>query len=156
MQLTQIEIDFDIHQMIELERRGFEEQPYVALRRLLKLPERGREAFSDRRPLTQNSTSTHEETGKPFVEDGVSIPHGSMARMKYQRGSQVYEGQYLDGKLVVNGVKYASLSPAASALGITKNGGTTSLNGWLYWEAKFPGKTTWQKLSDLRKKSPRR
>ena len=35
-----IEVDFDIHQLIELERRSFEETPNDVLRRLLRLSER--------------------------------------------------------------------------------------------------------------------
>ena len=70
--------------------------------------------------------------------------------MKYARGSQIYEGMFIDGKLVVNGVAYTALSPAASALAVTKEGKKTNLDGWLYWEAKFPGETSWKKLSDLR------
>jgi hypothetical protein len=34
--MERIEIDWEIHQMIEAERRGFDEPPYLALRRLLK------------------------------------------------------------------------------------------------------------------------
>jgi hypothetical protein len=156
MQLRQIEIDFDIHQMIELERKGFDEPPYQALRRLLKLG-----ASKGAGPLTQpqsapTASSDAVSVGKPFYADGVLIPHGSKARMTYARGTQVYEGEFLDGKLVVNGTSYSALSPAASALGITKNGTTTSLDGWLYWEAKFPGESTWRKLSELREKVRRR
>ena len=152
MQLRQIEIDFDIHQMIELERRGFDEPPYVALRRLLKLSGIGGEQAQVKAKEPPQISAKAEENGKPFYADGVLVPHGSLARMKYARGTQVYEGQFLDGKLVVNGISYSALSPAASALGITKNGTTTSLDGWLYWEAKFPGETNWRKLSDLREK----
>ena len=36
--MQRIEIDWDIHQAIEAERRGFGEEPYLALRRLLNLP----------------------------------------------------------------------------------------------------------------------
>lgn len=152
MQLRQIEIDFDIHQMIELERRGFDEPAYMALRRLLKLPEKGNGNSNVNAKDAGQALASTAEVGLPFYADGVLVPHGSQARMKYARGTQVYEGRFLDGKLVVNGVAYSALSPAASALGITKKGTTTSLDGWLYWEAKFPGETTWRKLSDLRAK----
>jgi hypothetical protein len=37
-QLQKIDVDWDIHKMIESERSSFDEPPYVALRRLLKLP----------------------------------------------------------------------------------------------------------------------
>ncbi len=138
--LQKIEIDFDIHKLIEAERKSFDEPPYVALRRLLKLPQ----------PETTPKTTKTETEGRPFIEDGVSVPHGSLARMEYLRGTQVYEGRFLDGKLVVNGESYTSLSAAASSLAVTRKGHKTSLNGWLYWEAKFPNETKWRKLSDLR------
>lgn len=156
MQLRQIEIDFDIHQMIELERKGFDEPPYVALRRLLKLAEKKGAVPADNRKAVANIAPEAGGEGKPFYADGVLIPHGSKARMKYARGTQVYEGEFLNGKLIVNGVAYSALSPAASALGITKNGTTTSLDGWLYWEAKFPGESNWRKLSELREKVRRK
>ena len=71
--------------------------------------------------------------------------------MKYQRGQQIYEGRFLDGDLVVNGVRYSALSPAAKALAVTKNGEhPKELNGWLYWEVKLPGEVDWRKMIDLR------
>jgi hypothetical protein len=90
------------------------------------------------------------ETGLPWVEDGVEVPHGSFAKMEYLRGSQVYEGRFLNGKLVVNGKSYEALSAAASALAKTKDGSNPSLNGWLYWKAKFPGELTWRSLGEMR------
>ena len=141
MQLQKIEIDFDIHKLIETERRSFEEAPYIALRRLLNLPP----------PKTAtNDTEPTIGEGRPFIEGGVTVPHGSLARMQYQRGKQVYEGRFLNGNLVVNGQSFCSLSAAATALAITKKGGKTSLNGWLYWQAKFPNETDWRSLLAMR------
>lgn len=149
MKLRQIEIDFDIHKMIEMERRDFDEPPNAALRRLLRLPDHPTEKADTTESLLDVAAL---KAGRPFVEGGVSVPHGSKARMTYQRGQQVYEGQFLDGKLVVNGVQYSALSPAAKALAITKNGTSPKeLNGWLYWEVKFPGEIAWRKMDDLRK-----
>lgn len=141
MQLQKIEIDFDIHKLIEAERQTFEEPPYVALRRLLKLP-----------PVSTSQVTGHNEPeqGIPFVQDGVSIPHGSLARMEYDRGRQVYEGQFLNGRLIVDGQSFDALSPAAVACAVTKKGRSTSLNGWNYWQAKFPGETKWRSLWDMR------
>ena len=140
MQLKKIEIDFDIHQLIEAERKGFDEPQYLALRRLLKLPA----------PDALSTKSYSIEQGKPFVEDGVSIPHGSEARMEYQRGKQVYEGQFLDGALVVEGQRFNALSAAASAFAVTKKGTKTSLNGWMYWQVRFPGELEWRSLQQMR------
>ncbi len=137
-QLQSMEVDWDIHKMVETERRSFDEPPYFALRRLLKLP------------ALKASPEPEAGTGLPWVEDGVEVPHGSLARMEYLRGSQVYEGRFLNGKLVVNGKSYEAVSAAASALAKTKDGNPTSLNGWLYWKAKFPGETVWRSLGEMR------
>jgi hypothetical protein len=140
-ELQRIDIDWDIHKMIEAERSSFDEPPYVALRRLLKLPA----------PKPATTTEKREAgPGLPWVHDGVTVPHGSLARMEYLRGSQVYEGQFLNGKLVVNGVAFDTLSAAADALAVTKKGSKPSLNGWNYWKAKFPGETKWRSLEMMR------
>lgn len=142
MQTTTIEIDFDIYKMIEGERRSFSEKPYHALRRLLGLPE-----------VDIEPSATAQPDGRPWHDEGVMIPHGSRARMEYGRGTQVYEGEFLDGYLVVQGVKYSTLSSAASALAKTKDGGTTSLNGWNYWEVQKPGSDRWDLMEHLRKRA---
>jgi hypothetical protein len=145
-QLQKIDIDWDIHKMIEAERSSFDEPPYIALRRLLRLP-------APKRTITPEK---HEVgTGLPWVDDGVTVPHGSLARMEYLRGSQVYEGQFLNGKLLVNGQAFDTLSAAADALAVTKNGSKTSLNGWNYWKAKFPGETKWRSLDIMRRDAKR-
>lgn len=140
-QFQKIDIDWDIHKMIVTELRSFDEPYYVALRRLLKLP-------SPKPPVATKKDQPG--GGLPWSEDGVVVPHGSLARMEYQRGTQVYEGQFLNGKLVVNGQSFDSLTAAANALAVTKKGSKTSLNGWLYWKTQFPGETTWRSLSDMR------
>ena len=110
--LQKIEIDWEIHKLIESERRGFDEPPYKALRRLLGLPE------NSEHEMTQKPTAV--STGVPWIEDGVVVPHGSLARMEYDYGRQVYEGKFLNGKLVVNGMEFHTLSGAASEVAITK------------------------------------
>jgi hypothetical protein len=140
-QLQSIDVDWDIYKMVETERRSFDEPHYAALRRLLKLP------------TLKTSPEPEVETGRAWVEDGVEVPHGSAARMEYLRGSQVYEGRFLNGKLVVNGKSYEALSAAASALAKTKDGSKPSLNGWLYWKVQFPGETVWRSLEEMRQRS---
>lgn len=141
MTLATIEIDFDIHKMIEGERRSFSEPHYVALRRLLKLPHIEPEPAKEQ---------TRASEGRSWREGLVELPHGTLARMAYDRGKQVFEGEFLDGKLVVNGQSFAALSEAASGLARTKAGKKTQLNGWIYWEAQLPGETKWRRLSDMR------
>jgi hypothetical protein len=143
---TTIEIDFDIHKAIENERRGFDEPPRIALRRLLKLPE-------ERQPPRIEPKVA--QSGRPWREGSVEIPHGSEARMSYQRGSQVFEGRFVDGKLIVQGRDFHTLSSAASALARTKDGSVPSLNGWNYWEVRLPGQDRWIPMKALRRQ-PRR
>jgi hypothetical protein len=137
--LLHLEIDLDIHNLIEAERRNLDEPQYLALRRLLKLPDLG-------------GPSNASEVGEalPWTDEGVIVPHGSRARMEYARGSQVYEGRFLNGKLVINGHEYRSLSAAADAVAVTKAGRKTSLNGWFYWKVQFPNETQWRSLQELR------
>lgn len=137
-----IEIDWEIHQKIEAARRSFVEPPYVALRRLLGLPEP--------EPSPTQPAPEAIGAGAPWVEANVTVPHGSAARMEYDRGKQVFEGQFLNGRLVVNGQSFKTLSAAATALAVTKNGDRTNLNGWNYWQARFPGETNWRLLRDMR------
>jgi hypothetical protein len=142
--LRNIQIDFEIHKMIEAERTGFDEPEYLALRRLLKLP-----------PPTEGKVREDHirDEGAPWMDSGVIIPHGTPARMEYARGSQVYEGKFLNGKLVVNGKSFTNLSAAATALAVTRDGKKPSLNGWVYWQVKMPGSTDWVHLIEIRNKT---
>jgi hypothetical protein len=87
---------------------------------------------------------------RSWHDQGVVVPNGSLARMEYARGLQIYDGQFLDGKLVVNGCEYRSLSAAAIAVAVTRHGQRTILNGWLYWKVQFPGEALWRSLEDMR------
>ena len=133
-QLRAIEIDFDVHKMIESERRSFDEPHHVALRRLLKLPE-----------LEEERTPS---AGRAWTSDGVTLPHKTALRMTY--GVLTIEGEIVDGKWVCEGRSFDTPSAAASALALTKGGETTSLNGWNYWEAKTPGSAEWVPIRRLR------
>lgn len=142
MKYRTIEIDLDIHKLIEAERLSFEETPNLALRRLLDLPSP---------ESTEEKQSSPFEHGRPWRMGNVEVPHGSLARMEYDRGRQVYEGQFLDGKLVVDGRAFGTLSSAARSLAKTRNGQPAILNGWNYWQAKFPGEAEWRNMEDMRR-----
>ena len=147
MNLRTIDIDWDIHRLIESERRGFDEPSYCALRRLLGLSDIAIAPETKSPPID----ATTGASGIPWSEDGVRIPHGSLARMKYNYGRQTYEGNFWNGELIIGEQVFDSLSNAANTLAITKKGTSTQLNGWKYWEVKFPGESDWKKLWDLRK-----
>lgn len=141
--MRQIEIDFEIHQLIELERNSFSESPNGALRRLLGLEE---EEVSDVEIISVQKG----DAGLPWSGKGVTLPHGTRVKMSY-RGRQA-DGQIVDGKWVVEGVSSASPSDAARQAAITKEGSHPSLNGWNYWKALVPGSTKWKPINHLRKK----
>jgi len=133
--MEKIDIDWDIHKLIEAERRGFDEPPYLALRRLLNLPE------NENKPVIA-------ETGDPWKEQRVTVPHGADARMIYR--GKTYEGRFLNGQLHTGGRAFERLSPAAHFVATTKSGKKPSLNGWNYWEVRFPGDTDWRSLKTMR------
>ncbi len=132
-----IEIDFDVHKLIEAERWDFDDPPNAALRRLLRLPEES-EQQSGSKPV-----------GRPWSSEGVTLPHETDLRMKYN-SDQLIKGKIDNGKWYCEGQYFDSPSAAASALARTKDGQPTSLNGWNYWEAKLPGSAEWKPIKSLR------
>src|SRR5262249_50368014 len=141
MQLRSMDIDFDSWRLIQIEKSGFEEPDWVALRRLLKLPQLKKEAAPTQ---AQAAAPVVMMNGEAWVDQGVRLPHGTPVRMSYNHGRQRYEGVIDDGCWLIDGNRYKSPSTAAGAL--TK----TSLNGWLYWEAFLDGH--WHKIADMRQR----
>ena len=138
-----IEIDFDIHKLIESERRSFAETPNDALRRLLRLPTRERA-----KPVTRSANGQRSWSG-----EGFTLPHGTMLKMRYN-GRQ-HEGEIVDGKWVIDGKLFDSPSGAASGVAITKSGKSTRLDGWIYWQVRVPGETSWTPIGALRREMHR-
>lgn len=96
-----IEIDFDIHKKIEMERQGFTESANEVLRRLLKI------GGQSSRPFIVSN-------GRSWSGKGVSLPHGTKLRMKYN-GCE-YSGLIEDGEWLVDGKRFSSPSAAASVV----------------------------------------
>ena len=138
-----IEIDFDIHKLIEAERRSFHETPNDALRRLLKLPETTKEASP---PKAMNGHFL------AWQGEGVVLPHGTKLRMPYGRPKTIYSGEIVNGEWVIEGQRFDSPSGAASGVAITGKGEKTRLNGWVLWEVQKPGEQEWTSLNRLRNK----
>ena len=139
-----IEIDFDVHKKIELERTGFDDSPNAALRRLLGLPEI---AARDAPPTpTQGAAQGWRETGEG---NHLILPNGTLLQMTYN--GRTYEGAIERGVWVVGGQEYGSPSGAAEGVARTKRGGRAKLNGWIYWKAKRPGEREWTSVLDLSK-----
>ena len=146
-----IVLDWDIHQLIEQERRGFEEAPVAALRRLLGLdkPEKAdKPAQPQPRQRIRVKAQTHRDE---WTDSGIVIPNGTVARFTYRRGTNPIYGEFKDGKLHATGKIYDTLSEAANDLATTRKGKKTRLNGWLYWQVKPEGSENWVIMDKLRK-----
>ncbi|MFN3259726.1 MAG: hypothetical protein ACE37J_04115 [Pikeienuella sp.] len=146
-QMRAIEVDFDVHQAIELERTGFEESPNDALRRLLKLPPKALGTTTGS-PISPQKTSL--PGIRPWSGKGVELPHGTELRMEYN--GQLFRGSIENGEWVIDGKRSNSPSAAAASVATTKKGTRPSLDGWKYWEIKRPNDAHWRKLGGLRGK----
>ena len=164
-----IDIDFEVYQLIVLEKRGFDESDNEALRRLLGLFPCGK-GFPGRLPKPAHpSGSPPTETKEPVTgilesepghsdhrrEDsaswfgkGVILPEGTKLRMSY--GGVEHNGIVAGGKWEIKGMHYNTPSQAAFAVARTKHGGRTQLNGWKYWHVKRPSDADWVLLDRLR------
>ncbi|MCU1483229.1 MAG: hypothetical protein JWQ19_4015 [Subtercola sp.] len=131
-----IEIDFDIHKLIEGEKKSFSESDNVALRRLLKLS------------VLAAAASLPATKGREWRDEGVTFPHGTEVRMTYNK--RLHIGAIEDGQWLVEGVRYSSPSAAAGGVALTKKGEKTNLDGWKYWEAKLPGSIKWKPINKMR------
>jgi len=136
--MRSIAIDVDVHKTIEAERLSFDETENDVLRRILKIstPKRVGPAIV-------------EPDGRSWSSKGVTLPHGTMVRMEYN--GVEHNGAIVDGAWECGGSRFAGPSPAAAAVATTKAGGTPSLNGWIYWQAKLPGQSNWIAISKMRK-----
>jgi hypothetical protein len=137
-----IEIDFEVHQKIELERTSFEELPNEALRRLLGL-------VSKKQIAQGVNADDNVQVGRSWSGKGVTLPHSTELKMEYN--GSVYQGTIQDGIWMVEGAKCKSPSDAAGAVAKTRGGRTASLNGWIYWQVKRPTDRKWVRIDALRK-----
>jgi len=130
-----IDIDFDVYKELTVRRKTHEMTENDVLREVLHLGQVKRsKAQSNEGP---------DSAGVPWVWKGVSFPPGTELRAEY--GGRKYYAKVEDGAIVYEGKRFKSPSPAARA--VTGN----SVNGWIFWECRMPGKTGWISLSKLRK-----
>jgi hypothetical protein len=150
-EMKTIEIDFDIHRLIELERKGFDEPENAALRRLLKLPMLGAPLTDRKAESGSDEPDSVASIGVAWSWKGVVLPHGTQLRMDYR--GQMVRGHVEQGKWVIDGKSYTSPSDAAGSSVVTKGCERPSLNGWVYWEVKRPNDGNWRKLQSLKPKA---
>ena len=144
-----IEVDFDVHQAIEAERRGFEDSANAALRRLLRL---GAPSVNDAPVQSGVDTAQASSSGQPptgaWRRKGVELPEGSALLVSY---SDVEErGVVQGGRLVFDGRGYDTPSQAAMAVVQRHRQKPVSINGWLHLQVQLSGRTSWTPLNQLR------
>jgi hypothetical protein len=172
--MKQIEIDLDVHRLIENARSDFEESPNTILRRLLGIDRahvsrpdlrmRMRPSFPEVRFSKSNSSSDllsdqisayqakamsrrisgASPTFRDWTFGGVTLPEGTKLQKFLKK--QKYEAVIHNGAIFVNGEYHQSPSAAAMAV----NGGV-NVNGWDFWEYFDEVTLQWNKLDILRK-----
>lgn len=137
-----IEIDFDVFKKLTVMRETEVVTYNDVLRRVLGVgavspsPTPTKVASQ----VTEASTSSGSWTTK-----GITFPAGTEFRAVHK--GQTVHGRVEAGALAVNGKRYES--PSAAAVAITGN----SVNGWIFWECRKPGSSSWQMIKSLRKGS---
>ncbi len=140
MSMRMIEIDFDVHKVIEANRTSFEDTPNSVLRRLLDLPGDQSDVFSE----------TLDEDGA-WTDGLVVLPAFTELRMTYNRQhfrALVRNGKWHDDQ----GGIHTSPSGAACSLARTKDGKKTHLNGKNYWEVRLPNSSEWVLYAELERR----
>lgn len=127
--MATIEIDFDVYKALTARRESEQESYNDVLRDLLGLPPKKAHTPSENRK-------------GDWITKGVRFPTETEFRARYK--GTIYEAKVEDGSLVMNGRKYGSPSAAAGA--ITH----TFVNGWIFWECRFPEDTLWRAIKTLR------
>ena len=128
-----IEIDFDVYKALTLLRTSEDVTYNDVLRELLSLsPKKSPDDLTGSAPITGE-----------WVSKGVHFPNGTEFRANYK--GQTYYGKVESGALIVNNIRF--YSPSSAAVSITGN----LVNGWLFWECRLPGESTWQMIKSLRK-----
>jgi hypothetical protein len=138
-QFTQIDIDIDIHRLIEGARLSFTEQPNDILRRLLQIEEHE----------DSNVGVGYGDDGAGWSGKGITLRHGTELQMTYQ--GVTHTAVIDNGRWRIGDDLFKSPSDAASGVSKLVTGERKSLNGWIYWIAKDPsGSGLYKKISDIR------
>ena len=135
-----IEIDFDVFKKLTGMRESEAVTYNDVIRRLL-----GIGAVSPSSTITSTAIqgSISPSLSGAWTTKGVTFPSGTEFRGSHK--GKTVSGRVEAGALAVNGKRYES--PSAAAVAITGN----PVNGWVFWECKKPGATSWQMIKSLRK-----
>ena len=127
-----IEVDFDVYKALTMRRPSEEVTENDVLRDLLHLP-----------PKKEPGAAPASPAPGDWIAKGVRFPAGTEFRAHHK--GQTHLGRVDAGALLLNGRRYDS--PSAAAVSITGS----AVNGWRFWEARSPGKASWQMIESLRR-----
>jgi Protein of unknown function (DUF2924) len=131
--VEQIEVDFEVYKQLTI-RRATERVTYnEVVRELLGMKPR---------PSSQEVQAGH--SAADWVVKGVRFPVGTEFRAEYK--GQHFAGTVREGSLVFKGERFAT--PSAAAMAITDS----PVNGWVFWECRLPGQSSWNSIKSLRRK----
>jgi predicted CopG family antitoxin len=128
-----VEVDFEVYKGLTA-RRATEQVTYNdVIRELL-----GIKARTEPRAL-QNGMAAGD-----WVTKGVRFPAGTDFRSEYK--GNLISAKVEDGALVLNDTRFDSAS--AAAMSVTDS----AVNGWVFWECRLPGQSSWKLIKLLRRK----
>ena len=128
-----VEVDFEVYKQLTV-RRATEQVTYNdVIRALLGIK------------TTAPGTLTPVDGGSAadWVTKGVRFPAGTDFRSEYKGNLIIAKVE--GGALVLNSKRYDSAS--AAAMSVTKS----AVNGWVFWECRLPGQSSWKPLKSIRR-----
>jgi len=133
-----LEVDFDVYKAVVARRANESVTENDVLRELLGLTPK-----KETLPAPSDPGGASFDAAGDWVVKSVRFPVGTDFRATYK--GKVHSGRVQAGALVINGKPYES--PSSAAVAITGS----AVNGWRFWEARLPGKPTWQLIEGLRR-----
>ena len=128
-----IDVDFEVYKQLTVRRATEQVTHNDVIRELLGL----------KKGASTSSAGPGTTAVQDWTSKGVRFPVGTAFRAEY-KGKQ-YTATVENGGLVLNGERF--LSPSAAAMAITQS----PVNGWIFWDCKLPGQSTWKLRKTLRK-----
>lgn len=137
-----IEIDFEVFKAITARRPSQHVTENDVLRSLLGLPAKSKLEVAVSALGEGVAAMAGSRPGDVWVCKSVRFPVNSHLRAKYQ-------GRTVQAEIKVDGIHVAGKvanSPSQAAHFVTN----TNVNGWTFWEARFPGQQGWTPIQALR------
>lgn len=140
-----VEIDFEVFKALTALRETEATTHNDVIRRLLNLPAVDGPAIAESSAHSVTRATQGVADSGSWSYKGVRFPEGTEFRATYQ--GTLHYGRVRKGRFEVNG--RVAASPSDGARLITEN----SVNGWTFWECRFPGQVQWRMLKSLRQPS---